>query len=330
MIVLAGDVGGTHARLAIAEVRGGGPVRLVMERRYPSAEYPGLAPIVREFLREVSARPERACFGVACQLDGDDCAAANLPWTIKVSELAAAIGIRATRVINDFSAAGHGIASLQPGDLATLQAGEADHRGPVALLGAGTGLGEGFLVWDGTHHRVIASEGGHAGFAPRDERQFTLAQYLRRVHGHASWERVLSGPGLADTYRCLAAAGGVAPESEAVKAAMRTEDPAAVVTRFGADRSDALCAAVLDLFVDALGALAGDLALTVVATGGVYIAGGIAPRLVDRLADGRFLAAFRDKGRKAAFLERVPVHVVVSPDVGLLGAAAAAAVWAGE
>ncbi len=327
-MVLAGDVGGTHARLAIAEVRGGGAVRLVMERRYPSPEYPGLAPIVREFLREVAARPERACFGVACQLDGDECAAANLPWTVRVGELAEAVGIRATRVINDFSAAGYGIACLAPSDLATLQEGEADPRGPVVLLGAGTGLGEGFLLWDGAHRRVVPSEGGHADFAPRDERQFGLAQYLRRVHGHASRERVLSGPGLADTYRYLASSG-VAPEGAMVKAAMQGEDPAAVVTRFGADGSDALCAATLDLFVDALGALAGDLALTVVATGGVYVAGGIAPRLVDRLADGRFTAAFRAKGRKASFLARVPVHVVLSPDVGLLGAAAAAAVAEG-
>lgn len=329
MIVLAGDVGGTHARLAIADVRNGGPVHLVMERRYPSPEYPGLAPIVREFLREVSARPERACFGVACQLEGDECAAANLPWTIRVGELASAIGIRATRVINDFSAAGHGIACLSAGDLATLQAGEPDHRGPAVLVGAGTGLGEGFLLWDGTHHRVVPSEGGHAGFAARDERQFALAQYLRKAHGHASWERVLSGPGLVDTYRFLASSGA-ASESEAVKAAMAREDPAAVVTRFGLGGSDALCAATLDLFVDAFGALAGDLALAFVATGGVYLAGGIAPRLVDRLGDGRFLRAFCDKGRKAAFLARVPVHVVLSPDVGLLGAAAAAAAWAGD
>ncbi len=329
MIVLAGDIGGTHARLAIAEARAGGLAHLLMERRYPSPDYPGLGPIAREFLREVAARPERACFGVACQLEGEECTAANLPWTIRVGSLGAEIGIRATRVINDFSAAGYGLPSLGPGDLATLQAGRPDPRGPVVLVGAGTGLGEGFLLWDGAHHRVVPSEGGHADFAPRDERQFGFAQYLRRLHGHASRERVLSGPGLADAYRYLAASG-VAPESEAVKAALRTEDPAAVVTRFGSDGADPLCAAALELFVDAFGALAGDLALTVVATGGVYLAGGIAPRLVERLQDGRFLAAFRDKGRKADFLERVPVHVVLSPDVGLLGAAAAAAAWTGE
>ena len=323
MRVLAGDVGGTNARLALAEVEGPS-VRIDRERRYASRDYPGLAPIVREFLRECQERPQRACFGVACQLVGDECRAANLPWTIAVQSLAAEIGVPRTAVINDFAAAGHGLACLTPPDLATLQAGEPDATGPVALLGAGTGLGEAFLLWDGTHRRVHSSEGGHTDFAPRDDVQFGFAEYLRRRYGHASRERVLSGPGLADAYLYLASAGR-APEQPAVRAEMEREDPAAVVTRHALAGSDALCSDALDLFVEAFGAQAGDLALTVVATGGVYLAGGIAPRIVERLRDGPFLAAFRDKGRKAGFLSRVPIHVVLNPDVGLLGAAAAAA-----
>ena len=323
MIVLAGDIGGTHARLALADVEGTA-VRVVREHRYPSRDYDGLAPIVREFLRETAGRPERACFGVACQLERDECRAANLPWTIRVPDLAVAIGIERTAVINDFTAAGYGIACLAPADLATLQEGVADPTGPIALIGPGTGLGEGFLLWDGSRHRVHASEGGHASFAPRDERQSGLAAYLRERYGHASSERVLSGPGIADTYRYLVSLDPPA-ESAEVRAAMASEEPAAVVTEHALARSDPLCIAALDLFVDALGSAAGDLALTVVATGGVYLAGGIAPRVVERLRGDGFLRAFRDKGRKAAFLATVPVRVIVNPDVGLLGAAAAAA-----
>jgi glucokinase len=323
MIVLAGDIGGTHARLALADVQGGG-VRIVRETRYPSRDYEGLAPIVRAFLRETGARPERACFGVACQVERDECRAANLPWTIRVPDLAAAIGIPGTAVINDFAAAGHGLACLGPSDLVVLQKGTADPTGPIALLGPGTGLGEGFLLWDGSRYRVHASEGGHADFAPRTEQQFALAEYLRRTYGHASCERVLSGPGLADAYRYLAAAG---PEAEqpAVREAMRSEDPAAVVTRFALANADPLCGRALDLFVEVLGAQAGNVALSVVASGGVYLIGGIAPRVVERLRGDAFLRAFRDKGRKAAFLATVPVRVVLNPDVGLLGAAAAGA-----
>jgi glucokinase len=323
VIVLAGDIGGTHARLALADVEGAA-VRVVREHRYPSRDYDGLAPIVREFLRETGAGPARACFGVACQLERDECRAANLPWTIRVAALGAAIGIPGAAVINDFSAAGHGIACLGPSDIVALQDGERDPTGPIALIGPGTGLGEGFLLWDGTRYRVHPSEGGHASFAPRGERQSGLAAYLRQRYGHASSERVLSGPGIADTYRYLASRDPAA-ESAEVRAAMAREDPAAVVTERALAGSDPLCVAALDLFVDALGSAAGDLALTVVATGGVYLAGGIAPRVVERLRGEGFLRAFREKGRKAGFLSTVPVHVIVNPDVGLLGAAVAAA-----
>jgi len=328
VIVLAGDIGGTHARLALVETAPG-KVRLVRERTFPSRAYPGLAPIVVEFLRESSTRPERACFGVACQLAGDECRAANLPWTIRVRALAADVGIPHAAVINDFSAVGYGIGSLAATDLVTLQAGVPDGTGPIALIGAGTGLGEGLLLWDGARYRVYASEGGHADFAPRNAEQFALAEYLRRAYGHASRERVLSGPGLADTYRYLGTVAGAIEQPE-VREAMRSSDPAAVVTQHALAGSDPICVRALDLFVDAFGAQAGDLALTVVATGGVYVAGGIAPRIVARLQDGRFLAAFREKGRKGEFLAGVPVHIIMNPDVGLLGAAAVAAQDAGH
>jgi glucokinase len=322
VIVLGGDVGGTNARLAIVELDGRA-VRITRERKYPSRDYPGLAPIVRRFCEEEGARPDRACFGIACPVVGDDCTAPNLPWTIDARQLAAEIEIPRTTIINDFVAVGYGIESLGPSDLATLQEGRPEPQGPIALIGAGTGLGQGFLLWEKDHYRVLASEGGHGDFAPRGTLQADLLQFLGRQFGRVSWERLLSGPGMVNTYRYLVAAA-VAPEQATVRTEMGQEDPAAVIARHALAGTDCLSDRALDLFCEILGAQAGNLALTVVATGGVYLAGGIAPRIVERLRSGPFLTAFRDKGRLSELLSRIPVHVIVNPNVALLGAAAVA------
>ncbi|HEY8106572.1 MAG TPA: glucokinase, partial [Gemmatimonadales bacterium] len=197
-------------------------------------------------------------------------------------------------------------------------------QGPIALIGPGTGLGQGFLLWDGERYRVYPSEGGHGDYAPHDELQSDLLEFLRGQFGHVSWERLLSGPGLVNVYRFLVASSA-APEQAAVRAEMEKEDPAAVISRHGLAKTDRLADRALDLFCGLLGAQAGNLALTVIAAGGVYLAGGIAPRIVERLKTGPFLAAFRDKGRMSELLARVPVHVIVNPNGGLLGAAAVAA-----
>ena len=323
MRVLAGDIGGTNARLAIVVVEGG-RARIEREQRSASQEASGLAPIVQHFLGGAGKSLESACFGVAGTVVDGVWHAPNLPWTINERELAAAIGIVHTSVINDFAAVGHGLALLGPNDLETLQRGESIAHGPLALIGAGTGLGEAFLCWDGDRYRVYPSEGGHAGFAARDEIEWQLRRALQDELGHVSWERVVSGPGLITIYRHLAASGsGV--EDEAVRDEMRRQDPGAVIVRYGLDGTDPLCAAALDRFTSLLGAHAGDLALTVLAAGGVYLAGGIAPRIVAKLKTGPFLETFGAKGRLSAFMARVPVHVIVNPDIGLLGAAAVAA-----
>lgn len=231
MIVLAGDVGGTNARLATVELDGRG-ARVVRQAKYRSADYPGLGPIVRRFCEETGSRADRACFGIACPVVGDDCTAPNLPWTINARALAAEIAIPHTTIINDFVAAGYGIELLAPGDLTTLQAGDPTPRGPIALLGAGTGLGQGFLLWAGDHYRVLPSEGGHADYAPRGELQSGLLESLRGQFGRVSWERLLSGAGLVSIYEYLRARG-IAPERAAVSAEMATEDAAAVVGRHG-------------------------------------------------------------------------------------------------
>lgn len=323
MRVLAGDIGGTNARLAIAEVRDGAP-RIVKEQRYASGDAPGLASIVRRFLDAAGERVKRACFGIAGPVVDGECRTPNLPWMVSARELARDIGIPSTSLINDFVAAAHGVGCLGASDLVTLQPGTAAEHGTIALIGAGTGLGEGFLVWDGTRYRVHASEGGHVDFAARDEEAWRMRQSLLDEYGRVSWERVLSGAGLAHLYRHLAA-GALAPERSEVREEMRSGDPAAVVTRHALAGDDPLSVKALDAFVAAFGAQAGNLALTVLATGGVYLAGGIAPRIVAKLREGTFLTAFRNKGRLADLMGRIPVHVIVSPDVGLLGAARAAA-----
>ncbi|MFI5279946.1 MAG: glucokinase [Gemmatimonadales bacterium] len=322
MIVLAGDIGGTHARLALMDV---GPRTLAILRRqdYSSHEYPGLAPIVRQFLEAGGQRPERACLGIAGPVIGQRARTPNLPWTVDATELAQASSIGDTRLINDFAAVGHAVERLGPGDVITLQQGVARPHAAIALIGAGTGLGEGFLVWDGARYRVHGSEGGHVTFAAVTELEWGFVRFLRKDHDTVSYERVLSGAGIAAIYRYLAETGA-APELPEVRAEMTREDPAAVVTRHALDNSDALCSQALDLFVTVYGRHAGHLALTVLAGGGVYVAGGIAPRIIPRLTGGGFVAAFRAQGRLRDFVAAVPVHVIVNPDAGLVGSAAAA------
>jgi glucokinase len=323
MKVLAGDIGATNARLAIVGVEAGA-IEILHRARFPSRDFPGLAPIVQRFLTDAPGTVDRAGFGVACPVIDGDCVTANLPWTISAPALAREIGIPRTELVNDLQALGHGLRWLRPGELVTLQAGEPEERGVIALIAAGTGLGEGFLVWEGDRYRVHVSEGGHASYAPNGALECGLLGFLRDEFGHVSRERVLSGSGLVSIYRYLAA-GGKAREQQNVRDEMAREDPAAVISRHALAGTDPLCVEALDLFVSAYGAQAGNLALTLMATGGVYLGGGIAPRIVNKLGDGTFVTAFKDKGRLAGLLARIPVHVIVNPDAGLLGAAAVAA-----
>ncbi|HZI27996.1 MAG TPA: glucokinase [Gemmatimonadaceae bacterium] len=323
MRVLAGDIGGTNARLAIVEVTGES-ARVEVQRQFSSQDAPGLASLVQRFVRESGAKPPtRACFGVACGVIDGVCRPANLPWIIDERELATAIGVPQTSIINDFDAIGHGLALLAPPDVVTLQSGEPITHGTIALIGAGTGLGEAFLVWDRVRYRVHPSEGGHVNFAARDELEWGLYAALRAEFQHVSYERIVSGPGLVHIYRYLVVHDG--GERQSIRDEMRCDNPAAVIVRHGVANTDPVCAKAVELFTSLLGAKAGNLALTVLATGGVYVAGGIAPRMADMLRTGPFLSSFRDKGRLSGFVEHVPVHVIMNTNVGLLGAAVVAA-----
>lgn len=319
--MLAGDVGGTHARIAAVDV-GRDSVSVVRHHEYRSRDFPALAPIVADFIGSGSDRFERAVFGVACPVTDGDCVTPNLPWKVSAHAIAQATGIAATSVINDLQAMAHGVTRMRAEDLVALQATPAGANGPIVLVGAGTGLGQAFLVKHDARYEILASEGGHATFAPRTEREWRLRSALAGEYGHVSYERVVSGPGIESIYRFLVSSSA-APENATVTAEVRREG-AAAVTRHALDGSDPTCSEAIDIFVGAYGSHAGNLALHVLATGGVYLVGGIAKAILPRLRDGIFIEAFRDKGRMGELLRKIPVSVVVNEHIGLIGAAVAA------
>lgn len=316
-IFLAGDIGGTKTLLRLFGTGGS----VIAERRYDSAAFASLNQVVAGFLSDCPALSlASACFGVAGPVEDGRANITNLPWRIDAASIAAEFHIPQVRLINDFQAVAYGIEALDSRDLATLQAGSPQKGGVRAVIGAGTGLGEGFMVWQGTYYAAFPSEGSHADFAPTDELQIELLRYLAERYGHVSYERLLSGPGLVNIFEFLRDSRGIQPTAE-LQSAMKTGDPAAAISLCAMGGKDDLAEAALDLFARIYGAEAGNLALKVLARGGVYIAGGIAPQIMGKLEEDVFLRAFVDKGRFAGLLGDIPVHVVLNPMVGLLGAA---------
>lgn len=330
MKVLAGDLGGTKTILMIAECDGV-RVQPLHERRFQSNAYPDLGPMLAEFRESAGADArtvERACIGVAGPVTdvpgGQHSRITNLPWEVDSRHLAGMLGIEGARLINDFEAVGHGIAALEPGDFVTLQEGRPQAGSAAALIGAGTGLGQAILTWCGERRVVLPTEGGHADFGPQDEEQAGLWRYLRGELPRVSWEHVVSGAGLVRIYRYLRERGA-APEDADVRDALTGPEPAAVISEAALERNDPLARRALDLFVTLYGSQAGNLALTALARGGVYVAGGIAGHVLPALKEGRFLRAFRDKPPMERLVAEMPVRVIRNARVGLLGAALAAA-----
>jgi glucokinase len=321
-LILAGDVGGTKALLGLFAEEGKG-LRLVREAVYPSQEFPSLEAIVEHFFAG-TAPPAltAACFGVAGPVIDGRSATTNLPWIIDERTLSTTTPVPRARLLNDLEATAWGVLGLAAAELAPLQTGTR-RDGHRALIAAGTGLGEALIVRDGGRHVVVASEGGHADFAPRTEREDGLLRFLRREYGHVSYERVLSGPGLYNVYRFARATSGLV-EPGWLRDRMAGGDPSAVVSEVALAGEDVVCEEALDTFAAVYGAEAGNLALRGLAVGGVFLGGGIAPKILAKLGDGTFTAAFRDKGRFRELLEAVPVAVVLNPRVALLGAAHAA------
>jgi glucokinase len=322
--ILAGDVGGTKTAVAIIEI-GARRCRVLRLEKYHSAEHAGLEEIVADFLSTEKARPAAAGFGVAGPVRDGKSKITNLSWRLDERHLARRIGIRRLALVNDFGANALGLRFLGPGQLATLARGRPDPRGPIALLGAGTGLGQAVLLRAGSAETVVASEGGHVDFGPRGAVEDRLVAFLRRRFGRATRERVLSGAGLVLLYEFLAEDGFARPGRTAAAELEAAEDRAAAISRLGLTRRDRLCRAALDLFVEIYGSEAGNLALQYRATGGVYVAGGIAPKILPALKAPAFRRAFHDKPPMKDLLAGIPVRVVLDPQLGLYGAAAAGA-----
>lgn len=321
---LAGDVGGTKTHLAFFEAAGGRLQRRA-EETYPSREYDGLAPILKQFLDKYRQPADRVCLGIAGPVRQGRVETPNLPWVVDADHLRDELDCGPVTLLNDLEANAHGIGALGPDDFAVLNEGAPAAAGNAALISAGTGLGEAGLFWDGRRHRPFASEGGHADFGPRTPQEAELAAHLAGEFGHISYERILSGPGLHNVYQFLRQRAGVADELPGLMQRLGVPDPAAAVSEAALQGASALCRQALDVFVSVYGAEAGNLALKVLATGGVFLGGGIAPKILPRLREPTFVAAFVDKGRMRPLMEAIPVRVILNADTALLGAARYAA-----
>lgn len=319
-MLLAGDIGGTKTNLAIYAPEAGLQAPLA-EATFASGRYPSLEALVREFLAQVNIEVERASFGVAGPVVAGQATVTNLPWQMDESRLQEALDIPAVRLLNDLDAIAHAVPFLEPADLQVLNKGEPIPQGTLAVIAPGTGLGEAFLTWNGSRYLAFPSEGGHADFAPTNRLQVGLLSYLQERVDHVSVERVCSGRGLPNIYAYLKDSGCAEEPAWLAEQLAAADDPNPVIARAALERKSKLCVATLDTFVSILGAEAGNLALKVLATGGVYLGGGIPPRILPALEDGRFMQAFVKKGRFSDLLGRMPVHVILNPKSALLGAA---------
>ncbi len=319
MRVLAGDVGGTKTRLAVFDVQDR-RLDTVTERSYPSGRYGGLEHIVQDFLGGTRSDCRQACFGIAGPVQGGRAQTTNLPWIVEEQAMAAVFGFERVALINDLEANAWGIAALREDDFYILNAGSPDAGGNACIVSAGTGLGEAGLYWDGQRHWPFACEGGHADFSPSTDLEIALLEFLRERFGHASWERVLSGMGLVNVHDFLRAHRGVAAPAW-LREEMSWGDAAAAISRAAMEDRDALCAEALDLFIHLYGVEAGNHALKIMATGGVYLGGGIAPKNLERFEEPLFMQGFLDKGRMQPLLETMPVKIILNDRTALYGPA---------
>lgn len=325
-MILAGDIGGTNSRLAFFDASNG-RLKLVNEATFPSRDYPGLEEIVSTFVRQDSGDVDAACFGVAGPVREGRAQISNLPWAVETNSLSSELHARPTFLINDLEASAWGIGALQANDCVSLNPGSKNASGNRAVIAAGTGLGQAGMFWDGCQHHVFACEGGHTDFAPRGDLQVELLRYLAAKFGRVSYERVLSGPGLVNIYQFLRDTGH-GDEPKWLAESMSLGDPAAAISKAAMEGKSKLCEQALDTFVSVYGAETGNLALKIMATGGVFLTGGIAPKILPKLKSQIFSDALLDKGRMRPVVESMPVHVVVNENTGLLGAARCAVVRA--
>ncbi|TVQ64649.1 MAG: glucokinase [Spirulina sp. DLM2.Bin59] len=328
-LLIAGDIGGTNTRLQLFHTTAQGVEPESPPQSYPSQKYGDLVPIVEEFCASLGKCPQRACFAIAGPVANNRCTLTNLHWQLAGDRLAQDLQLETVTLINDFAGIGYGVVGLKPEDLHCLQAGERDPLGPIAVIGAGTGLGEAVVIPQANGpYRVFPTEGGHTDFAPRNPMETALLDYFKteKQLKRVSVERVVSGMGIVDIYHCLRDRLAI-PESPTLAAQRQNPDLdlAALIAQGAASTEDPLCQATMNCFVSAYGAEAGNLALKLLPYGGLFIAGGIAAKILPLMEQGEFMAAYRDKGRVSPILDRVPIQVVLSGDVGLVGAALCAA-----
>ncbi|HLJ96461.1 MAG TPA: glucokinase [Gemmataceae bacterium] len=321
-MILAGDIGGTKTVIAHYD-ESGGKLRQLRAATFKSKDYPALEKILAAFLKDSPGLSLRVgCFGVAGAVIDGKSQTTNLPWQLDEQALARAIGVARVKLLNDLEAAAYGMLHLSSDEMCVLNAGTRPGRkGHAAVIAAGTGLGEAMLYWDGQRHHPLASEGGHADFAPRTDQEIELLRYLRgKCGGHVSYERVLSGPGFYNVY-CFLRDSGHAPEPAWLTQKLQGGDPNPIITQAGLAGEDPLCVATVELFSTLYGAEAGNLALKCVATGGVFVGGGIAPKMLSVLQGGSFMRGFTDKGRFSGLMKSMGVSVALNPAAPLIGAA---------
>ena len=318
-LILAGDIGGTKCNLGLFESRRGG-LAVVQEQSFPSKNYSNLEQVVAAFMTAHPATLSAASFGVACPILDGEGRMPNLSWLISRRSLQGLLKMEAVGLINDLSAMALGIDVLPASAFAVLNEGKTRPEGTRVVIAAGTGLGEASAVWNGRRRQVIPSEGGHADFAPRTETEIGLLRDLIKKYGRVSWERVLSGPGLLNIYEFLRR-NQPGSEPPALRQRLKTEDPGAVITELALAAQDPVCVQTIELFISAYGAEAGNLALKFFAEGGVYLGGGIAPKILSKLKEGAFMKAFVDKGRLSDVVAAMPVRVILDTCGPLYGAA---------
>ncbi len=317
--ILAGDIGGTKTHLALYKIEAGGP-RTLATTTYPSQNVTGLEEMISDFIQHHKVPVVAACFGIACLVVDGACTPTNLSWSVSEESLYRKFGWQKVQILNDLATTAIAAPRLDSADLATLNPGQPKIDGHMALVATGTGLGQALLYADQKGYRPIPSEGGHADFAPNDKAEMALWHFLHQRFGHVSIERVLSGQGLVNIFEWLRFNGDREP-SQSVKQAMASEDPAGVITRHAIDDDDVLCQEALQRFCRILGAVAGNLALTGVTTGGVFLGGGIPPKILPALQTNAFMEGFTGKGRFSDFMATIPVQVIREDRAALIGAA---------
>ncbi len=316
MEILAGDIGGSNCRLALFNVDADG-LKSLCEANFISAEWDSLTTIIQKFVSDHSLNSAYACFGIAGPVNGRQCRVTSLPWLVDADELANKFSFKQVELINDLEANAWGINALAEEDFYLLNPGGRQIGGNGCIISAGTGLGEAGLYWDGHTFHPFASEGGHADFSPSNEVEFDLFQWLAKRYGHVSWERVVSGPGLVDIYQFLCELRGAQPNTIFEAAG----DQAAMISQLALQKTDSICEEALQLLIRCYAAEAGNHALKLMATGGVYIGGGIAPKIIQQLKQPHFIKTFCDKGRMSDLMQSMPVRIILNPKTALFGSA---------